>query len=171
MGQCECHGLFKSPRANKLKCPQTCILLLLPPLHILWCRVCNQQLWSLGVTSITISVYSLAFIATLWGVLQCKVTQVNKLRLTQNGRHLTDDIFKSIFLNENVWILIKISLKFVPKGPFNNITSLVQIMAWRRPSHFLNQWWLDYQHICVTRPQWVNNEPYEYMKGRHEYFP
>ena len=27
-----------------------------------------------------------------------------------------DDIFKSIFLNEIVWISIKISLKFVPKG-------------------------------------------------------
>ena len=27
---------------------------------------------------------------------------------------------------------IKISLKFVPKGPINNIPALVQIMAWRR---------------------------------------
>ena len=44
-----------------------------------------------------------------------------------------DDIFKRIFLNENVWILIKISLKFVPKGLINNIPALVQIMAWRRP--------------------------------------
>ena len=25
------------------------------------------------------------------------------------------------------------SLKFVPKGPINNIPALVQIMAWRRP--------------------------------------
>ena len=31
-----------------------------------------------------------------------------------NGRHFADDIFKWIFLNENVWIPIKISLKFVP---------------------------------------------------------
>ena len=30
------------------------------------------------------------------------------------------------------WIPIKISLKFVPKGPINNIPALVQIMAWRR---------------------------------------
>ena len=30
--------------------------------------------------------------------------------------NLTDNIFKCIFLNENSWILIKISLKFVPKG-------------------------------------------------------
>ena len=59
--------------------------------------------------------------------------QVNTLRPGQNGRHFTDDIFKCIFLNENVWILVKISLKFVPKGLINNIPALVQIMAWRRP--------------------------------------
>ena len=29
------------------------------------------------------------------------------------------DNFKSIFFNENVWMSIKISLKFVPKGPVN----------------------------------------------------
>ena len=46
--------------------------------------------------------------------------------LRQNGRSFPDDIFKCIFLNENVWILIKISLKFVPKGPINNIPTLAQ---------------------------------------------
>ena len=34
-------------------------------------------------------------------------------------------IFKCIFLNENVLISIKISLKFVPKGRVNNIPVLV----------------------------------------------
>ena len=57
----------------------------------------------------------------------------NTLRLRQDGRHFPDDIFKCIFLNKNVSISIKISLKFVPKGPINNIPALVQIMAWRRP--------------------------------------
>ena len=57
---------------------------------------------------------------------------VNTSRPRQNGRHFEDDIFKCIFLNENVWIPIKISLKFVPKGPINNVPALVQIMAWRR---------------------------------------
>ena len=42
-----------------------------------------------------------------------------------NGRHFPDDIFKCIFLNENVLISIKISLKFVPKGQINNIPALV----------------------------------------------
>ena len=46
---------------------------------------------------------------------------------------LTDDIFKWIFLNENMWISIRISLKFVPRGPINNIPVLAQIMAWHRP--------------------------------------
>ena len=45
----------------------------------------------------------------------------------QNGRHFADDMFKSIFLNEN-----KISLKYVPWGLIDNISALVQVMAWRR---------------------------------------
>ena len=40
-----------------------------------------------------------------------------------------DDILKCIFLNENIWISINISLKFVPKGGINNIPALVEIMA------------------------------------------
>ena len=35
-------------------------------------------------------------------------------------------------MNEKFCILIKISLRFVPKDPINNIPALVQIMAWRR---------------------------------------
>ena len=57
---------------------------------------------------------------------------INTLRPRQLGRHFLDDIFKYIFLNDNLWILIKISLKFVPEGTINNIPALVQIMAWRR---------------------------------------
>ena len=39
----------------------------------------------------------------------------------------------TFFLIENVWIPIEISLKFVCKGPINNIPALLQIMAWHRP--------------------------------------
>ena len=59
----------------------------------------------------------------------------NTLRPRQNGRNFADGIFKCIFLNENAWIPIKMSMKFVPKGPINNIPALVQIMAWRRPGY------------------------------------
>ena len=57
--------------------------------------------------------------------------------------------FQIDFLIENVKISIKISLKFVPKSPINNIPALVQIMVWRRPGtcHNLNQWWLTYWRI------------------------
>ena len=83
----------------------------------------------------------------------------NALRPRQNGRHFADDIFKWIFLNENVWIPIKISLKFVPQGPINNIPTLVQIMVWRRPGDkpLSGPMMVTLPtHICVTRPQWVN---------------
>ena len=53
-------------------------------------------------------------------------------------------------------ISIKISLKFVPNGPINNIPALVQIMAWRRPGDKpLSEPMMVslLTHICVTRPQ------------------
>ena len=89
----------------------------------------------------------------------CRYTYFNRLRPRQNGRHFADDIFKCIFLNENVWIPIKISLKFVPQGPINNIPALVQKMAWRRPGDKPSSGPMMVRlptHICVTRPQWVN---------------
>ena len=84
----------------------------------------------------------------------------NTLRPRQNGRHFADDIFKYIFLNENVWIPIKISLKFVPKGRINNIPALVLKIAWRRPGDKpLSEPMMVSlpTHICVTRPQRVKN--------------
>ena len=87
------------------------------------------------------------------------VKPVNTLRLRQNGCHFADNIFKCIFLTENVWISINISLKFVPKVQINNIPALVQIMAWRRPGDkpLSEPMMLSLlTHICVTGPQWVN---------------
>ena len=85
---------------------------------------------------------------------------LNTLRPRQNGRHFPDNIFKCIFLNDNVCILIKISLNFVPKGPINNISALVQIIALRWPG---DKPWSEpimvslLTHIYITRPRWVNN--------------
>ena len=90
---------------------------------------------------------------------------INTLRPRRNEQHFADDIFKRIFFNENVWISIKISQRFVPKGPINNIPVLVQIMAWRRSGDKpLSEPMMVrlLTHICVARPQWVkvwmNNE-------------
>ena len=88
---------------------------------------------------------------------------INTLRPRQNGRHFADDTFNRIFVLANARISIKFSLKFVPKGPINNIPALVQIMAWRRPSDKpLSEPMLVRlpTHICVTRPQWVNTANY-----------
>ena len=87
-------------------------------------------------------------------------TIINTLRPGQNGRHFTDDSFKCIFLNENVWISLKISLKFVPNGSINKIPSLVWIIAWRRPGDKpLSEPMMVSlpTNIWVTRPQWVNS--------------
>ena len=46
---------------------------------------------------------------------------------------LTDNNFKCIFVNENDRILIRISLRFVPRSPIDNKPALLQVMAWRRP--------------------------------------
>ena len=90
--------------------------------------------------------------------------QWRNIGLTHWGRDkwtpFADDIFNSIFLNENVWTPIKISLKFVPKGLIINIPALDQIMAWRRPGDKpLSEPMMVslLTHICVTRPQWVND--------------
>ena len=43
----------------------------------------------------------------------------------QNGCHFADNIFRYIFVNEKICNLIRISLKFVPKGPIDNNPTLV----------------------------------------------
>ena len=95
---------------------------------------------------------------------------LNSLRPRQHGRHFADDTFKPVFLYENIRISIKISRKFVSKVPINNITALVQIMAWRRPGDKpLSEPMMVclLTHICVTRPQWVNlTEPNPWLPSR-----
>ena len=87
------------------------------------------------------------------------LTVLNTLRPRRNGRHFADDTFKCIFVNENIWISLKISLTFVSEVRINNIPALVQIIAWRRPGDKpLSEPMMVslLTHICVIRPQWVN---------------
>ena len=112
----------------------------------------STAIWLNKVSSIIIFLVRRNYVSHCWLI-------VYTLGPRQNGRHITDDIFKCILLNKNVWVSIKISLKFVPKGPINNIPSLVQIMAWRRPGDELlsEPMMLNLPtYIWVTRPQWVN---------------
>ena len=84
------------------------------------------------------------------------------IRLTHWGRDkMAANFLKTFqldFLNENLLISIKMSLKFVPRGPINNILALFQIVAWRWPGDKpLSEPMMVslLTHICVTRPQWV----------------
>ena len=63
---------------------------------------------------------------------------ISGLSLAYWGRDKMAAISQTTFSNAFSWMKmfefpIKISLKFVPKGPINYISALVQIMAWRRP--------------------------------------
>ena len=69
-----------------------------------------------------------------WGSKQCQQNAgvvVNGLTVMdpwtpgQNGHHFADDIFRCNFMNEKLCILIKISLKFVPKDPIDDNPALV----------------------------------------------
>ena len=97
---------------------------------------------------------------SLWSVMSSRnAVMFSSFPPGQNSRCFTDDIMKCIFLNEKVWIFIKFSLKFVPKDPINNIPTLVQIMAWRRPGDKpLSEPMMVSlpRQVCLTWPQWVN---------------
>ena len=93
--------------------------------------VCSYSMFRMSLPSVLCIGFS-------WNVVTarpftCMLQQLNTFRPRQNGRNFPDDIYKCIFMNENVRVSLKISLKFVPMSQINNIPSLVQIMVWRRP--------------------------------------
>ena len=65
----------------------------------------------------------LQFLDAQWA--QALEILLNTLRPRRNGHRFADNTFKRIFLNGDVSIANKISLKFVPKVPINNIPALV----------------------------------------------
>ena len=94
------------------------------------------------------------------------------------GGKIADGVFKCILFNENDWTSIKISLNFVPKGPFHNESALVQVMAWRRQatSHYLDRCWPSSPtYICGTREIRVNVgnlfQPSNIMRLPHNALP
>ena len=65
---------------------------------------------------------------------------------------------KRIFLNEKVWVSLKIPLKFVTKVRISNIPALAQIMAGRWLGDKLlsePMFGRSLTLICVIRPQWI----------------
>ena len=78
------------------------------------------------------------FPCSVWGREWTTRLLYGGLLLTHWGRDKMDAISQTTFSDafswmKNAWILLEISLKFVPKVQINNIPALVHIMAWRRP--------------------------------------
>ena len=91
--------------------------------------------------------------------INCWVNNREAGDLRRNRAHYDVTVMICTFLNENVWILIKIPLKFVLKGPMNDIPALIYMMAWHRPGDKPLSEPMVVRlptHICVARPQWVN---------------
>ena len=137
------------------------------------CRSCGaslnnfaSEIWAYVLTRICACVTHNSYIMQSRPNRYWQLVTLYPMWLTHWGRHLPDDIFKWIFLNENAWISINISLKFIPRGPINNIPTLVQVMAWRRPGDKpLSEPMMVRlpTHICVARPQWVNCQTQQAM--------
>ena len=83
-----------------------------------------------------------------WG--QDKIANISKWQITNTIS----------WLNENIWISLEISLKFVPEVRIDNIPALVQIMACHPPGDKpLSEPMMVslLAHICITHPQWVKH--------------
>ena len=90
----------------------------------------------------------------IWELLIYKRIWINSSPPGQNGRLYTDNIFRCFFVHRKFCIWLQISLKFVPKGPMNNISGADQAT-----SHYLNQRRpSSLTHICGTRGRWVKND-------------
>ena len=87
-------------------------------------------------------------------ILRTSTWRINSSSPGQNVRHFADNIFKCIFMNEKSCILDWISLKFIPKGPTDKKSTLVQVMTWHwignkpLPEQMLSS---SLMHLCGTR--------------------
>ena len=80
------------------------------------------------------------------------------LRPKDNCRHFSDYIFKWIFVNGKVWILIENSICSHVSNLFLGV-QITLFQHWFRPGDkpLSEPMMISLQtHICVTRPQWIN---------------
>ena len=69
--------------------------------------------------------YSIKIVLFRYSCIQCILMRLSQNPWIITGRLFADDIFRCIFVNEKFCILIKVSLKFVPKGPIDNNPAFV----------------------------------------------
>ena len=100
-----------------------------------------------------------------WCVFSHELTAYMREPPGRNGWQFADNILKCIFFKWKLWYMIQIWLEFVPWGPVDSWSALVQVMAWchQAPSHYLSWcWWRSMSPYGVTWPQWVK---YIYERG------
>ena len=81
-----------------------------------------------------------------WVVLRIALTHWGREKM---GPILADDIFKCNFVDESFFNFDKILLNFVPDGPINNKSPLVQVMAWR---------WIGDNPLSEPMMTWLTDE-------------
>ena len=93
----------------------------------------------------------------------CPGRLLNSSTSAQNGRYFTDNILKHIFMNYKICILIRFSPKFVPQGPIDNKSAVVQVIVcrWTGNKPLRDPMLTHFTHIFGTRAKWVNNITYE----------
>ena len=61
---------------------------------------------------------------------ECMLLDLKTLGPERYGHHFAHETF--IFFKESLYIMIRISMEFVPKGPIDNRSALLFLMAWWR---------------------------------------
>ena len=101
----------------------------------------------------------------VWDVTACLASVTRAViqgHQKQNGRHFADDIFSCVFLKENLYTLIPISLKFVPmidkKSTLVQVTESTlwkrwQAIAWTKQCD--DAYMCHQVHMCSLNEAWV----------------
>ena len=123
----------------------------------LWCYIYCGVRWS-QKAMVTYCYQAIGInCAWFWIRMQYYVCScLNIFMLRQNSDHLGDNIFTCIFLNENIWNLIQISLRYVLKRPIDNKSALLSGMGLVPLDNKLLPCGLkSMMPYEITGPQWV----------------
>ena len=125
LGQCKCKCTLSRRQKSKAHCTY---LNAYEITYFFICCFCAKSVPVVGSNGAS-SAWDIAVVGTSSRVRisTCRMKEVwlNTSPPGKNGSHFTDDLFRCIFVKEKFWILIKIPLKFVPKGLLNNNPAMV----------------------------------------------
>ena len=125
---------------------------------VMKCKIYVGYAWKMMMTFLFFfSKFKYDCLEELLSICLCSESQshedrLHTLRSRQNGHQFPNDNFKCIFLNENIQIAFKISLKFVPRVQLTIFQHWFRLWlrAGQATGHDLNQWWLIYRRIYMS---------------------